>query len=127
MKRDMNLVRKIAIHIESTDDPIDSSTMEIDGYLPEQIGYHCTLMKEAGLIDAIDTTCMDSRFSEMQIHRLTWLGHDFVDAAKDDGIWKKVTGQIKERVTAMAFDGLLAMLKTAGTQIANQGMEWVSQ
>jgi len=127
MQRNMNLIRSLAFHIEDATDQLDSSTIELAGYSPDEIGYHCALMQEAGLILAEDTTCLDSRFSEMMIYRLTWAGHDFVSAARDDTTWNKVTKQIKDKATSMAFDGLLALLKSAGQSMVGPVSEWVFQ
>lgn len=127
MKRDMNLIRQLVFHIEAASDQLDSSTIKLPNYGQDEIGYHCELMKEAGLIHADKTTDLDARYSEMMIYRLTWAGHDFLDAAKDDNLWNKVTKRIKDKVTSMAFDGLVALLKSAGQHLVDQGSQWGSE
>ncbi len=127
MKRNMNLIRKLAFHIEDAPDQLESLQITIDSFSRAEIGYHCALMKEAGLTLTEDISHTDSRFPDMLIYRLTWAGHDFLAAARDDTIWNKVTKQIKDKATSMAFDGLLSLLKSAGQSMVGPVSEWVSQ
>ena len=123
----MNLIRRLAIHIEQSNGPLDSSAIDIEGYSPEQVGYHCALIAEAGLVDFENLGKMDLRFMSVMIYRLSWAGHDFLDSARDDTIWNKTTKQIKDKATSLAFDGLLALLKSAGQSMVGQVSEWVFQ
>ena len=50
MKLDMDLVRKILITLEEQPHGFFCQSLAIDGYSTEQIGYHVTLMGEAGLL-----------------------------------------------------------------------------
>ena len=127
MTRDLNLIRQLAIHIEQAPGPLDSTTIDIEGYSSEQVGYHCALIAEAGLVDFENLGKMDMRFMSVMIYRLSWAGHDFLDAARDDKTWNKVTKQIKERATSVAFDVVLEFLKSAGRSVIGQASEWASQ
>lgn len=127
MQRDMNLIRQLALYIEQAPGPLDSETITIDGYSSEQVGYHCAIIAEAGLVDFENLGKMDLRFMSVMIYRLSWAGHDFLDAARDDTIWNKTTQRIKEKATSMAFDGVLSLLKSAGQSLVGQVSEWVSQ
>ena len=111
MKRDMDLIRKLALAIEVSVTQIDSTLLLIDGFTPEQIGYHLELMVEAKLIVAIDATHLGSRYPEMIVTRLSSRGHDFVDAARDDTIWKKSLATIRTTVGTTTISVLLEYLK----------------
>ena len=111
MRRDMDLVRKIAFAIEDAKSPFDSKSLHIDGYTEEQIAYHCELMNESGLFHAIDVSHLQSKFAEFQINRLTSKGHDFTDAARSDTIWKKATTTIATTVGGVTIDILIQYLK----------------
>lgn len=100
MKRDMDLVRLILLEIEqSNDNPQTGICLNIPNYTSEQISYHVTILNEAGLIDARDLSTMGSG-SIWRPKRLTWLGHEFLDAARNDSIWNKA----KEKATSMNFE-----------------------
>ena len=112
MRRDMDLIRQIAFIIESSDDSFNSETINIANYSQSQIGYHCELMNESGLLDAIDTRTMQSDYATFHIRRLTTKGHDFVDAARSDTLWNKARATISSTVGGVAIDVLIRYLKT---------------
>lgn len=87
MTRDMELVRKILLAIWASERPFDSVMMRIGNYSPEQISEHIRLLYEARLVEgnAILGADRRQRWSEL---RLTWTGHDFIEAARNDAIWR---------------------------------------
>lgn len=94
MKRDMDLVRKIMLLLNNHEHGYAPSDLSIDGYSEEQIGYHCFLLNDAGLIEA-EEECASGEQSPFAIPtRLTWEGHEFIENAQNEKIW----GQTKEAV-----------------------------
>ena len=92
MKRDMDLVRQILLAIEEA--PGFAPTLNIDGYTDEQIGFHVIIMIEANLIHGADVTG-DGDTGPMGIPtRLSWEGHDFLDAARDPSRWQQAKDAI---------------------------------
>ena len=110
MKRNMDLIRQLAIRIESADSHLQASEISIDSFTPAEILYHCVLMHEAGLIDGEMVSDLDCDGDGL-IERLTWQGHDFLDAARDDRLWNRTMKTVREKVTSVTFDGLLVLLK----------------
>jgi hypothetical protein len=101
MKRDADLVRQILLKIEASSPDDNLSELSVEGYSPEQVTYHLTLLQEAGLIAAVDISGYEG---EAWIPtRLTWHGHEFLDAARDEKRWRKVK---------------LAMSKTGGVVVS---------
>jgi hypothetical protein len=96
MKRDLDLIREILLHIESGQEydgtrEFCSTTPEemgLTGYTPEEFFYHCTLLIEDGYIDGAATIV------NIVVRRLTSRGHDFLDDIRDPGVWKKVKTQL---------------------------------
>ncbi len=83
-----------------------------------EIGEHLELMIEAGLIAGQVVSLRPLAF---QIERLTWAGHDFVNNARNDTIWKKVMAEAKSKgqsITLTIINGLLtkAAEKYAGLE-----------
>jgi hypothetical protein len=120
MKRDMDLCREILRQIEESPDSA-SPAIRIEGRSAEEISYHVKLLSEAGLVEA---GAADGRFISKEAdgsdrikgqkvyspNSLTWQGHDFLDAARDDTIWRKANSKILESGGGLAFDVLKAML-----------------
>lgn len=93
MKRDMDLIRKILLAIEA-DEHGFAPKIEIDGYTEEEIGYHAILLGEAGLVKVSDVTSMGNKSPEAIITRLTWAGHEFLDASRNNRIWNQAKDAI---------------------------------
>ncbi len=91
MRRDMDLLRLLLLKLETINDEADSiylysyEELQIDGFTTDQVVYHLDLAVEAGLVDQGGNGAM----SEFMFRRLTWSGHDFADAVRDDEIWRK--------------------------------------
>jgi hypothetical protein len=87
-----------------------SQPLNIKGYTPEQIGYHCNLLNEADLIVATDCSSHDSKSPQALPVRLTWEGHEFAENATDDKIWSQTKNMAKElggRISFAIFTKLL--------------------
>lgn len=114
MKRDMDLVRKILLAIEESEDPFFSSSLQIDGYTDKEIGYHVRIMVDGGLVDAKDSSTFQGE--DFLIHGLTWQGHEFLDAARNDTVWNEVKNNLKGQFYTLPFavvkDLLVAYIKT---------------
>ena len=112
MKRDMNLVREILIWAENQEHGFVFGNPKIEGYSDEEIGYHVFIMNEAGLVKAHDFTSMADKSPNALLHQLTWNGHEFLGAAKDDTIWSKAKNTIFKTTTSITLDLLMEWLKT---------------
>ncbi|MFJ6030591.1 DUF2513 domain-containing protein [Bacillus toyonensis] len=90
MKRDMELVRNILIQIEENNPRtvVKLIMEENDKFTEDEIDYHLKLMVDAGLIDGQAKRVMGGGLL-VNIRGLTWLGHDFLDAARNDKVWEK--------------------------------------
>ena len=110
MKRDMDLVRKILLAMEDCDSGFAPRNLEIEGYTAEMIGYHIFLMNEAGLIHASVVTCHGSKGPVALPLYMTWAGHDFLDACRDEGLWQKAKNKIGEQVESAPFDVIKMVL-----------------
>lgn len=96
MKRDMELIRKILLVISEYDHGHAPDDLVISGYTDEQIAYHCFILDEAGLIKASNTTSSESLSPEAIPIRLTWSGHEFIENAKNDGVWAQTKAAVSK-------------------------------
>lgn len=116
MKRDLDLVREILLWMEAQSEGRNCNTWAFD--IPErtqkEIGYHAYLMHQAGLIIAYDGTYQSDDTPNWIPLMLTWDGHEFIDAAKDSGIWEKAKKNIIGPAASVSFTLLLEWLKDEG-------------
>lgn len=91
MKRDMDLIRKILLALEDWSEySLPARTinyqLEKDGYSQEVVSYHVWLLADAELVVTTPEQEDDWWFPVY----LTWSGHEFLEAIKDDNRWNKV-------------------------------------
>jgi hypothetical protein len=109
MKRDMDLIRQILNNAEARNfedgeppEPCHAQTVEE--------AYQIVLMNDAGLVQADCVSEAGTPVSAV-IFRLTWAGHDFLDAARNDTIWNKAKETILKPGVSWTFSILTEWLK----------------
>ncbi|WP_035384017.1 DUF2513 domain-containing protein [Ferriphaselus sp. R-1] len=111
MKRDFELIRKILLVVEAT--PAGTTPIEVDsveGYDEATVLGHVDLLIDAGLLEGRVLRSNEGIIG-VAIRKITWDGCNFLDAARDNGLWKKAFSTVKEKGGAMTFDVLTEMLK----------------
>lgn len=101
MKRDIELVRLILLEMESVPTYLAEPNLNFDGYSEEEVHYHVMLLDEAGLIVAIDASSGSDLYWIPQ--RLTWQGHEFLEASKNNDAWNK-TKEIMAKGGGFVFE-----------------------
>ena len=96
MKRDMDLIRAILLLVEVESSGYAPQNLEVEGYTQEEIGYHISLLGEAGLAVVHDVTDFGSKSPTGKIIRLTWAGHEFLDAARERTTWNQAKDAINK-------------------------------
>lgn len=92
MKRDMDLVRKILFEVEKEPYTGVGNEINIPEYSGDDIEYHLMLLEEAGFIEVAPRGMSES----LKPTRLTWEGHEFLDAARDNTRWEKAKGAMSQ-------------------------------
>lgn len=82
MKRDPVLLRKILDEIEGWPSASQPRQVEVQGYSPEDVNYHVTLLLEAAYINAQVIPTQVGR--KILAASLTWSGHEFLDGLRDN-------------------------------------------
>jgi hypothetical protein len=112
MKRDMELIRNILLAVEASPSawvPSEVQELQMEGYSEEEVGYHALLIIEAGFARGQETTAHELSPRGF-ISRLSWEGHEFLDAARDDTRWKKAWGMIRQNAGSVTVDVLKQVL-----------------
>ncbi|MBX9790026.1 MAG: DUF2513 domain-containing protein [Pirellulales bacterium] len=110
MKRDMDLIRKMVLAVEDSPSGFAPDALNFDDYTEEQVGYHAYLLVDAGLALGADVTTMSSSSPEYVLRRLTWAGHEFADACRNESIWNQAQDTVKKKAGSVTFDVLKELL-----------------
>lgn len=116
MKRDLDLLRTVLLAMEA-DDFEPGATLALDGYTEDVVGYHVYLLADAGLLVGDSAGHMGTPMPFWMPRHLTFAGHDFLDAARNDEAWRKVTGAAGRTVGTMALDVVKSTLGALATDV----------
>lgn len=104
MKRDMDLARDILLKVEEGFVGM-TDTLQIEGYEQGVVHYHLRLLHEAGLLTSPDSAhYIGEEYRFYDSPRLTWNGHDWIDAARDDKKWGQAMETIAQRSGSFTFE-----------------------
>jgi hypothetical protein len=98
VKRDMELIRMVMLAAEKTKEPNELIDPKFDGHNETEISYHVALLDDAGLLHGQDRSAIG--VFRWSAGALTWAGHEFVEAIKDESAWKEALA-----ITAKAGGG----------------------
>ena len=104
MRRDMDLIRSLLLQIESEE------KADLAGYTKEQTLYHKRLLIEAGLAYGKALEDGEGKQKAVVITRLSWEGHEFLDAARNQSVWNKAKEKIAQVGASLAFPILKDLL-----------------
>jgi hypothetical protein len=115
MERNFDLVCRILVDIRRM--PAGESLDEISypEYDQPTVYGHVDLLVEAGLVKAKILKYGDG-IEAIHVAGLTWDGHDFLDAAKDDSLWQKAKDTVLKPGVSITFGLLLEWLKAEAKQ-----------
>jgi len=115
MKRDMELIRLILLDVEG------GSEVDLSPYSEEQFRYHQKLLYDRGFIDGIDVSSILGW--EIIETRLTWEGHDFLDDARNENVWREAMSQLGKAAGTASLDVIKAVLVSVATRMITGGQQ----
>lgn len=114
MKRDMDLIRAILLMVEAGE--IQGTSVAVEGCDPHMVAEHIELLLDAGLILGKVTHFLGDEPPAALVRRLTWSGHEFLAAARNETVWSRTKVFVKEKGGDIPFSVLQALLtKTSET------------
>jgi hypothetical protein len=116
MERDMDLIRDILLDLESNEDAYLEEVMD-KGYEREIVLRHMELLHEAGLVEAKFSQAPEKGYFIADVARLTWEGYEFLDNARNERLWQKVTGFVAEKGVTVSFT-VLQSLRLQAVELA---------
>src|SRR5690554_220411 len=109
MKRDLDLIKTILLEVENSPSPTEWVEFDYSGRSEEEVSYHIKLLSQAGLIEADDIGSLGQFLWKAK--SLTWQGHEFLDAARNDTVWNKVKSTVTKQGGSVPFSVLADLLK----------------
>ena len=122
MKRDPDLIRKLLVFFEDKSDcnRVEVGTIHIEGFDTILIQYHLDLMYEAGFLSGEPMRSSTSdRLIGVLPFRLTWKGHEFLDAARSNTIWNQAKEILGNKSLTLSFEALYQLL----TKLASEALQ----
>ncbi len=104
MKRNWDTIREILLATENLE---PEKTLDLSYFEPDRahdISYHVELLKEAGLVDAEITKTISRGPTAFFLKRLTWHGHELLDAIRNESVWNKTKGKFSDKGGEMTFE-----------------------
>lgn len=116
MKRDLDLCLEILRNVEaaSLDARYASGIAEELGKDEPDVCYNSILLLEAELLDGKEDSTLD--MADAIITRLTWDGHEFLDAARDRSHWEKAKDVAQK--SSGGFELIRSLLSSLATEAA---------
>lgn len=113
MKRNWDTVRFLLTALEelpSTDDYLSLGSFEHeDENAVYGTSYHMELLIEAGLVQGKLHRVLGRGPVNFSASRLTWEGHEFLDAIRSDTVWNKTKETFASKGIDMTFDTVKAV------------------
>ena len=108
MKRDMDLIREILLAVENGPER-GIENFKIGSFFRDQIIHNIRLLKKAEYIEGAIYESDNAGVLGYRIFRLTWAGHDFLEACRDEGRWTKAK-EIFGKLDGVTFDVIKQVL-----------------
>ncbi len=100
MKRDLELIRRVMLAAEKSKDPYELVDPKFEGHNETEISYQIALLDDAGLLHGQDRSAIG--IFRWSAGALTWSGHEFVEAVRDEAVWKEAL-----TIAGMTDDGVV--------------------
>jgi len=100
----MDLIRALLLDTEGEEKP------DLSRWTEQQQVYHMGLLIEAGLVHGQIMEDSNGDIASTVTTRVTWDGHEFLDSARDDTVWRKVKEKLSVVGSNVALPILTAML-----------------
>ena len=117
MKRDMDLVRDILLKVEEAERALPVGAFYDLRASKDVVDYHLELLIAHGFLDGTLHGSWGSRVVGGEIDGLTWDGQDFLEAVRDERVWRAVKKAVYEAVGSTTFDVVKATCSMVATSM----------
>ena len=109
MQRNMDLIRLVVLNAEC-----GQPYPEIIGFTPEAVKYHQMLAIKAGLLTGTHDKYNENATeipSYVFIEDVTWDGHNFIEAIREDNNWSKIKNYLIQEGKQLTIETIKAAAK----------------
>lgn len=114
MKRNWETIRELLIKVEECTLPTDM--VHIASFPSEraaEVSNHMALLIRARFVMGQMSQTIGPEVKDFFAQRLTWEGHEFLDATRRDTVWQKTEKTFIEQGASMTFELIKAVAKEA--------------
>jgi hypothetical protein len=115
MQRNWDTIREILSRLEEV--TTEQGCLRLSNFPEEkrvEVSYHMELLMEAGLVSGQMSKTIGSGPYDFLAIRLTWQGHEFLDAIRSDTVWQKTKTSFLSKGVSMTFD----LVKSVASDVA---------
>lgn len=118
MKRNWETIRELLTKVEECTMPADMIRLaSFPSERAAEISYHMALLIEAGLVNGQISQTLGPEVKDFFAQRLTWEGHEFLDAIRSDTVWQKTKKTFVEQGVSMTFELVKSVAKEAAVSL----------
>lgn len=110
MKRDLDLVRAILLEIEEAGGPPIQLSDVRAKWGQDAVNEHVRLLIGAGIIEGLVSKKTGRGIPQARPFRITWEGHDWLDAAREPTRWEKAKATASKAGGAVTFEVMKQIL-----------------
>ena len=118
MERNWDTIREILLAAEALKPDTTLTLSNFDEGRAYEISYHTELLEESGLIHASISKTLGRGPTNFHLYRLTWSGHELLDAIRSETIWDKTKTTITNKGGVMTFD----LVKSVAIELAKKAI-----
>lgn len=124
MQRDWDTVRYLLLKLEAMQEGTNGylSLEQLATDSTEHVSYHIELLLEAGLIKGHMHKRLGLGPHDFICHRLTWYGHEFLDAIRNEQIWHETKQRFQREQLTMTVEGIQATAVSLTTRLLMYGL-----
>lgn len=100
MKRNWETIREILIRLEEL--PDTDANLQLSDFPSDrayEYSYHSELLIDAGLVEGQMSRTLGLGPTHFFAQRLTWIGHELLDAVRSDTVWNKTKKTFASKVS----------------------------
>src|SRR6185503_1846452 len=113
-----DLVREILLKAEDAPANARVGRISIDGRGQGEVLEHIELLTEAGLLESQiqRTSSAHARVITASVHLLTYAGHQFIEQARNEGMWHRAKSTILSKGGGMTLELIQGVLSALAKQ-----------
>jgi len=103
----MDVIRLLLLQLEGD----EKAAEKLKAYDEPVVVYNAALLVDSGLVEGSVARGGDNNPEAVAMSHMTWAGHDFLDAARDETLWKKAKQTVMKPAASFTFEIVKEYLK----------------